>query len=113
MQDAKRLAQGCEATDNARGIRGHAAPDTFCHLECQIRDFLRFLLIFSTYDSSKVNYILHNNILNFHLWIYNEFIFGGGLQRLPLSRFFQYYKNGHGCGIVTFYLSYKQHSQDK
>ena len=78
MQDAKRLAQGCEATDNARGIRGHAAPDTFCHLECQIRDFLRFLLIFSTYDSSKVNYILHNNILNFHLWIYNEFILGGG-----------------------------------
>ena len=26
MQDAKRLAQGCEATDNARKVRGHAPP---------------------------------------------------------------------------------------
>ena len=34
-----------------------------------------------------------------------------GLQRL--SRFFHYYNNGHGCGIVTFYFSYKQQSQNK
>ena len=42
MQVAKRLARGCEATENARGVRGHAAPDTFCNLE-----------------------------LNFHVWIYH------------------------------------------
>ena len=63
MQDAKRLARGCEATENARGVQGYAAPNKFCNLECQIRDFLPFLLIFSTYNSSKVNYILNNNIL--------------------------------------------------
>ena len=39
MQDAKRLARGFEATDNARGVQ-----DTFCNSECQIRDFLPFCL---------------------------------------------------------------------
>ena len=72
MQDAKRLARGCESTENARKVRGHASPSgKNCNSECQIRDFLPFLLIFSTYNSSKVNYILNNNILNFHVWIYN------------------------------------------
>ena len=27
MQDAKRLARGCEATENAKGDRGHAPPE--------------------------------------------------------------------------------------
>ena len=52
MQDAKRLAQGCEATKNARGVQGHAPPEFFFYRECQIRDFLPFSLIFSTYNSS-------------------------------------------------------------
>ena len=67
MQDAKRLARCCEATENATKVRGHAPPEKKCNLECQIRDFLPFLLIFSTYNSSKVNYILNNNIFYFKL----------------------------------------------
>ena len=27
MQDAKRLAPGCEATENAKKVRGHAPPE--------------------------------------------------------------------------------------
>ena len=67
MQDAKRLARGCEATENARGVRAHAPPEFVFNQECHIRDFLPFSLIFSTYNSSTVNYILNNNILYFTL----------------------------------------------
>ena len=54
-------------TENARCVRGHAPPEKNCNRECQIRDFLPFSLKFSTYNSSKVNYILNNNILYFTL----------------------------------------------
>ena len=67
MQDAKRLARGCEATENARGVRGHAPSEKIGNRESQIGDFLPFSLLFSTYNSSKVNYILNNNIIYFTL----------------------------------------------
>ena len=64
MQDAKHLARGCEATENARGVRGHALRNLKKIENAKyLCDFLPFSLIFNT--SSKVNYILNNNILHF------------------------------------------------
>ena len=50
MQDAKRLARDCEG----QGDESKLAK-------------MSFSLIFSTYNSSKVNYVLNNNILYFKL----------------------------------------------
>ena len=76
MQYAKRLARGCEATENARKVRGHAPRKEIVVENAKYVISCRFLLIFSTYNSSKVNDILNNNILNFHVWIYNKFLLG-------------------------------------
>jgi hypothetical protein len=81
MQVAKRLARGCKATENARGVRGYAPPENFVFENAKYV----ILLIFSTYISSKVNYILSNNILNFHVWVYRDF-----------QDSFTIIKNGHG-----------------
>ena len=69
MQGASRLAQGCEATENAGGVRGHA-PRTFFVIEnAKYVISCLFRLYLTPLRKRTIFLITIFYILKFHVWI--------------------------------------------